>query len=489
VRSCKLHAHADFVLQISQLASLHTTKGCDAGEAGCRQGRVSIACVGAASQAHLTVTTKRHQSTSTLTCIFQDGNSDNSDLNQGTSSNLTRGHAPTSSTMTIPTTTTPIRQNDSADIETTIIERGAHVLSLPPELWNLIFLQHTDPQHLWITGRQVCSTWRAEIPKVIAKKYLEDRNMTAIKFGPHCIGGGTCLDRDFCFSHYKGKGRTGFVPREARNEKQHREECNERYALLREGPYRNIKEFCEDSPCRECIDKTGARRCDMPGYHIRIKREFLDTELAGLEIYFNGRWEISVEWEAMLDAFYHEAAVLSRRDDEFATKSIQWLSEEKRSNASVYRRAVVALDALWIYRSEVRRERIKKWHHHDYNAEDSDRFDREDWDYFEEEVLGGLRFLHHLAEDNAEEQMWESQASFDRNFGPLMLWSWKKKETMGPAYVGHLDYRKDEQHVSPVWACEFLWDKTPEEIEDFEARCMVQWLGRGRIHFDSATIV
>jgi hypothetical protein len=93
-----------------------------------------------------------------------------------------------------------------------------------------------------------------------------------------------------------------------------------------------------------------------------------------------------------------------------------------------------------------------------------------------------------LAEDSSEEQMWECQASFDRNFGPLMLWSRKKKETTGPAYVGHLDYRKDEQHVSPVWAREFLWDKTPDEIEDFEARCMVQWLGRGRIHFDPATI-
>jgi hypothetical protein len=313
--------------------------------------------------------------------------------------------------------------------------------------------------------------------------------MTAIKFGPYCIGGGTCLDRDFCFSHYKGKERMVFVPREARNEKQHREECNEHYALLREGPYQNVKELCENSPCLECIDKADARRCDMPAYHIRIKREFLDTELAGLEIYFNERWEISVEWEAMLDAFYHEAAVLSRQDDEFATKSIQWLSEEKRSNPSVYRRAIVALDALWTYRNEVRRERIKKWHHNDYNAEDSDRFDREDWDYFEEEVLGGLRFLHHLAEDHAEEQMWDAQSSFDRNFGPLMLWSWKKKGTMGPAYVGRLDYTKDEQHVSSVWAREFLWDKTPEEIEDFEARCMVQWLGSGRIHVDPATII
>jgi hypothetical protein len=262
-------------------------------------------------------------------------------------------------------------------------DHGTPVSSLPPELWNLIFSQHTDPQHLWITGRQVCSTWRAEIPKVIAKKYLENRNMTAIKFGPYCIGGGTCLDRDFCFNHYKGKERMVFVPREARNEKQHREECNEHYAILREGPYQNIKEFYENSPCRECIDEAGAQRCDLPGYHIWIKREFLDTELAGLEIHFDERWEISVEWEAMLDAFYHEAAVLSSRDGELATKSIQWLSDEKRSNARVFLRASEDLYALWIYRNEVRRARIKKWHHHDYNAEDSDRFDREDWDYFE----------------------------------------------------------------------------------------------------------
>jgi hypothetical protein len=379
--------------------------------------------------------------------------------------------------MTISTTTTPIRekqkQNNSANIEITMTEHGAHIPSLPTELWNLIFLQDTDPQHLWITGRQVSSTWRAEILKVIAKKYLEDRNMTAIKFGPYCIGDGTCLDRDFCFSHYQGKNRMVFIPREARNEKNHRKECSEHFALLSEGPYRNIKQFCEDSPCRECIEKAGAQRCDMPGYHIRIKREFLDTELAGLNIHFNERWEISADWEAMLDAFYHEAAVLSRRDDELATKSMQWLGEDKRSNVSVFLRASEDVDALWAYRKEVRRDRIKRWHHHDHNAEETDRFDREDWDYFEEEVLGGLQFLHHLAEDNAEEQMWESQSSYDRNFGPLMLWSWKKKETMGPAYVGHLDYRKDEHHVLPVWAREFLWDKTPEEIEDFEAHCMV----------------
>jgi hypothetical protein len=56
--------------------------------------------------------------------------------------------------MTIPTTTTPIRQkqkqkqNVSIDIETTMTGRGGHIPSLPPELWNLIFRQNTDPQHL-----------------------------------------------------------------------------------------------------------------------------------------------------------------------------------------------------------------------------------------------------------------------------------------------------------------------------------------------------
>jgi len=53
---------------------------------------------------------------------------------------------------------------------------------LPPEIWQRIFFQHTDPYSLWTTGRKVCSTWRAGIPKVFAKKYLENNDMVQIYF-------------------------------------------------------------------------------------------------------------------------------------------------------------------------------------------------------------------------------------------------------------------------------------------------------------------
>jgi hypothetical protein len=96
-------------------------------------------------------------------------------------------------------------------------ERGIHVPSLPLELWLLIFSQHTDSKHLWINGRQVCSTWRSEIPKVIAKKYLEDPQMTQIHAS--CASAKekhlACLmGQRLCFSHYEGKTRAVFNPRE-----------------------------------------------------------------------------------------------------------------------------------------------------------------------------------------------------------------------------------------------------------------------------------
>ena len=54
--------------------------------------------------------------------------------------------------------------------------------SLPPELWHRIFVQHNKPEYLWIQGRQVCSFWRSEIPKVFAEKYLQDPLMTEIYY-------------------------------------------------------------------------------------------------------------------------------------------------------------------------------------------------------------------------------------------------------------------------------------------------------------------
>lgn len=68
-------------------------------------------------------------------------------------------------------------------------------LYLPPEVWQRVFFQHTDPESLWTAGRQVCSMWRSEIAKVFAKKYLENPDMVQIYFdcGIARIEGANCM--------------------------------------------------------------------------------------------------------------------------------------------------------------------------------------------------------------------------------------------------------------------------------------------------------
>jgi hypothetical protein len=71
---------------------------------------------------------------------------------------------------------------------------------LPPEIWQRILSQHTNPSELWTVGRQVCSLWRFEIPKVFAKKYLEDPEMVVVRFDNDSSHG-----VDMSFNRYEGK--------------------------------------------------------------------------------------------------------------------------------------------------------------------------------------------------------------------------------------------------------------------------------------------
>ena len=120
-------------------------------------------------------------------------------------------------------------------------ERQNRIPSLPPEVWQLISLQNTNPKHLWTVGRQVCSMWRSEIPKVIAKKYLEDPGMTQIHSDREMASemaslGLTCLmGVKTIFSHYENKTRAVFkrCPEEEEDDREHlnpevgrRETCN-----------------------------------------------------------------------------------------------------------------------------------------------------------------------------------------------------------------------------------------------------------------------
>jgi hypothetical protein len=81
---------------------------------------------------------------------------------------------------------------------------------LPPELWQQIFYQHTDPYQLWTVGRRVCSTWRSEIPKIFAKKFLEDPDMVEINFdlGAVKLDKGVCwTGADMVFDRYEGEAK------------------------------------------------------------------------------------------------------------------------------------------------------------------------------------------------------------------------------------------------------------------------------------------
>ena len=78
---------------------------------------------------------------------------------------------------------------------------------LPPELWQRILSQHTDPKQLWTIGRQVNSTWRSEIPQLLAKKYLEDPATVSLHFDLGRVGGDSSIHNmavDMVFDRYEG---------------------------------------------------------------------------------------------------------------------------------------------------------------------------------------------------------------------------------------------------------------------------------------------
>jgi hypothetical protein len=111
------------------------------------------------------------------------------------------------------------------------LKRSAYV---PLEVWILIFFQHTDPSHLYTVGRQVCSVWRTEILKVIAKKYLEDPTMVQIHADCEtswCKRYTCLLGHGLGFSHYAGvmKDRIVFKPMSGAWGEDHEGECTEQH--------------------------------------------------------------------------------------------------------------------------------------------------------------------------------------------------------------------------------------------------------------------
>lgn len=269
-------------------------------------------------------------------------------------------------------------------------------MSLPPELWISVLEQHNQPDHLWTTCRRVCSSWRADIPKIFAKKYLQDPRMTCVSTdcGKHEENSINVIDMRFDRFQDDKKTRCVFVEREdskARHVKPDwPEDKRRRYEKHKYNNWVDCVRWYENKANEDEDTNVEERRYDAPFYQIRVKTMANDTELTGLKIDLEAR-EVSFEWFGMFDNFFRE-------QDEIDRRMQTWTEEEKPEshaamNTWVQRANAVDADedeaganqtASWMVladimrkvsvktkavRKEVRRERIKKWYKSHQNLE------------------------------------------------------------------------------------------------------------------------
>jgi hypothetical protein len=236
---------------------------------------------------------------------------------------------------------------------------------LPPELWQRIFLQHTDPNELWTLGRQVCSAWRSGIPNVFAKKYLENPDMVQIYFdlGRAKIEGTKCfMGAEMVFDRYEGKAdkRCVFVEHtstgnSAKNDPD--EEYRRKYQRVKYGTWRKgLETYLGVDPEAR---RTGGR-FDLPPYQIRIKSRASDTELPGLDFDVDKR-EISFEWEGMFVRFFYELRVLESVQHSIMAESTLWLSERVRTLGDALSHNNKRWQALRNATKRIRRHQIRSW--------------------------------------------------------------------------------------------------------------------------------
>jgi hypothetical protein len=296
------------------------------------------------------------------------------------------------------------------------LKRGVYVPPLPLELWILIFFQNTDPSHLYTVGRQVCSAWRTEIPKVIAKKYLEDPVMVQIHSDcdiSHFKNFTCLLEHELGFSHYEGNDRVVFKPIFRAEPGDHEDECTARYIRARNDKSQSVEDLrlpLRRNPANY-LEKVGGKHVDLPPCQIRIKWVSNDTELPKLRVDFE-KGEISFEWKAMLELFFREAAILGRHDCLLATEAMQWLKEEDRSMTAVLLRTWKDRAAREQHRMDLRQFRIQNWFRDVHNHAHNGTFD----EHFEDMALRAFRNLEWpepcirlCAEDREEVRLEESQ--------------------------------------------------------------------------------
>jgi hypothetical protein len=177
----------------------------------------------------------------------------------------------------------------------------------------------------------------------------------------------------------------------------------------------------------------------------------------------------SFEWQGMFEMFFHEAAVLSRSDNDIATEALQWLDREKPSMASVILRAWGYYEARRERRKQVRRNLIKRRNNEIHPGRHIGSFDTE----FESKVLQGFQELESPkvdpTEDKEEEEMKKFQRGVERGLA-------NAKGCM------HSNARKGaEKRYLALWWEGHLRDVPRKERESYSERYAMLWLGRQRL--------
>ncbi|KAM0690763.1 hypothetical protein Q7P36_009532 [Cladosporium allicinum] len=317
---------------------------------------------------------------------------------------------------------------------------------LPPELWQRILSQHTDPKQLWIIGRQVNSTWRSEIPQLLAKKYLEDPATVSLHFDLGRVGGDSSIHNmavDMVFDRYEGESKercvfaenpltTGArIPIRRLSEAGWRAYERKKNAKLRRkiGSYLGSSSANNGDPAAATVAKKdgkgrGRGRFDLPPYQIHIKEMANDTELPNLKLDFSEpRREISFEWRGMFAAFFSEAAIQEKKERAIMAPLIKVLNEQDQKTHSLA--SIMALvkrsnKARHASRKRIRRARIKKWFVEKYDYEFSDGLFKANF-VEHDSLFASESFERHdraerLAEDGKAQQMAEKYGDFRARF-------------------------------------------------------------------------
>ena len=228
--------------------------------------------------------------------------------------------------------------------------------------------------------------WRSEIPKVFAKKYLENSDMVQIYFDldEAKIGGSICpMEAEMVFDRYEGKANKRCVFAEhsstGNTANGENDRFSQQYQYKKDSVWRDgLSTYLGGSPGA----KEGAvGRFDLPPYQIRIKSRARDSDLPNLAFDSNKR-EISFEWEGMFLQFFRECTMLERAELKIMMDSMQWHEEAgDRTIAGALAHAKQRDEALRDAVRKVRRHRIARYYRDNQNLGHTETvFDEEEED-------------------------------------------------------------------------------------------------------------